>query len=198
LRRAFVRVAPATIALGVLASSTREASANPPPPKALPDPPLVGPTRAEAPSVVRRHAGICFAFYPSGGTLAVECPKELLSEPVGEALVRLTNGRCQFTPLTQDSPGRTDVLDKCPVPPFDRVAEQGKIPDWSKKLAVEHGAPPADDEPLPMPMPARLGEAPPQEVGCAIAAPRPSSLAAPSALGIAIGLLARRRKRSAK
>jgi hypothetical protein len=188
-----VRVAPATIALGVIAS-TNEASANPPPPKTLPDPALVAPTRAEAPSVVRRHAGVCFAFYPSGGTLAVECPKELLNEPVGEALVKQPSGRCQFVPFTSGSPGRTGFIDKCPVPPFDQVATEGVIPDWSKKLAVERRAP-VEDEPLPVPMPARLGEAPQQEVGCAIGNAR-SPVSALAAAGIAAALCVRRRRRA--
>jgi hypothetical protein len=194
VRRAFVRVAP--IALGVMTAS--EASANPPPPTRIPDPPLAAPTRTESPNIVRKHVGICFAFFPSGGTFAVECPKELLVEPLGEALVKQPSGKCMFAPLTSDSPGRTGFIDKCPDPPFDLVGEQGKIPEWSKKLAVMHAAPPAEDEPLPLPLPARLGEPPPQEVGCGIAHAAASSVAGPSALGIALALAARRKKRAAK
>ncbi|MGZ3419174.1 MAG: hypothetical protein ACXVEE_14980 [Polyangiales bacterium] len=177
----------------MIASPTREAAANPPPPKTLPDPPLTAPTRAETPSVVRRHAGICFAFFPSGGTLAVECPKELLNEPVGEALVKQPSGRCQFVPFTSGSPGRTGYVDKCPMP-FDVVAEPGVIPEWSKKLAVERRAPTGEDEPSFTPMPARLGEAPPQEVGCGIAPPR-AAASSLGAAGIAAALCVRRRKR---
>jgi hypothetical protein len=161
VRDAFVRVAPA-VAIGIAG----EASANPPPPNELPDPPLTAPTKDEAPTVVRKHATHCWAFYPSGGSLAIECPPELATEPLGEALMKNASGRCQFVPLRSGYPGRTGYLDPCPKL-FSVVARAGTIPPSSRALVAEKSG--EDPEPwIEPPRPARLESSPPQQVGCAL------------------------------
>jgi MYXO-CTERM domain-containing protein len=163
VKRSFITVLPAVAATLVAG----ESSANPPPPKVLPDPPVSAPTKEEAPNVIRKHEGICFAFYPAGGTLPVACPTELVVEPIGEAIIKNSAGRCQYIPFQAGGPGRTGNLDKCPVA-FEQLAKSGVIPDESIKLMQQALAARKSDEVPAMdpPLPARLETTPPQQVGC--------------------------------
>jgi MYXO-CTERM domain-containing protein len=194
VKRSFVTVLPALAAT----MFAHEAAANPPPPKVLPDPPVTAPAKDEAPSVVRKHDGLCFAFYPAGGTLPILCPVELVTEPIGEAILKGPSGRCQFSKFQSDGPGRSDYLDKCPEL-FVQVAKSGVVPDESIKilqqaaLAREKDDVPAMDPPLP----ARLETSPSQDVGCggcATTTHAPSNAVAAS-LGIGAVALVRRRRR---
>lgn len=191
MKRSFVRVLPAMAATLV----AHEGSANPPPPKVLPDPPIQAPAKDEAPTVVRKHDGLCFAFYPAGGTLPVVCPAELITEPLGEALLKNPSGRCQFIPFQSGGPGRTGYIDKCPLI-FSQAAKSGVIPDESIKLLQQATAArtpetvPAMDPPLP----ARLETTPPQQVGCGgCATSRHEGSGA--AIALAVVAVARRRRR---
>lgn len=156
----FVSVVPATMAI-----VAHDASANPPKPSTPLDPELVAPTRAEAPALVRKHAGVCYAFYPSGGTLAVECPTELHGQPLGEAVVRTPAKRCQLVPFSPEGPGKSGWLDACP-PALEQIAEPGMVPDWSLRLRDDARAASGAAGNLDAPPPARL-DATPQQVGCA-------------------------------
>lgn len=198
--RTFVSV----VAAGVVA---HEASANPPPPKVLPDPPISAPTVDEAPTVVRKHDGVCYAFYPSGGTLAVECPKELENEPLGEAILKNAAGKCQYIPFASGLPGKKGPLEKCPAL-LSVVAKANVVPESSVKLIEAAmsartiaAADPEEGEQtyLAPPPPARLEATPPQQVGCALS--RSSADAAPLAMaGLALTAAhaVRRRRRPKK
>lgn len=196
-RKSFVSVlasaAPATIATLLV----HDASANPPPPKVLPDPPLSAPSADETPSLVRKHQGLCFAFYPSGGALAVACPTELSREALGQAIVKNGSGRCQWVPFQSGGPGRTGFMDKCPAL-LGEVAKANVIPEASKKLLAAANAP-TDDGYQPWsdpPQPARLETSPPQQVGCGgCTTTGGSSSGAAAAIGIALAAGARRRRR---
>ena len=194
MNRSFVRVLPAIAAVAV----THEAAANPPPPKLLPDPPITAPAKDEAPSVLRKHDGLCFAFYPAGGALPVACPVELVTEPIGEGLLKNPSGRCQFIPFQSGGPGRTGYLDKCP-PIMAVVAKAGVIPDESIKILQQATASRQKDEVPAMdpPIPARLETSPTQDVGCSgcTTTHAPSNaLAATIAIG-AVAIARRRRRR---
>lgn len=165
--------APAALAsLGATALTTfvvHEAAANPPPPKVLPDPPVSAPTADEAPTVVRKHEGLCFALYPSGGALPVTCPSELLTEPLGQAILKNQQGRCQWIPFQSGGPGRTGFLAKCPSI-LAEIAKANVIPEASKRLLEATAAARAHEEVQPWvdpPQPARLDSQPRQQVGCA-------------------------------
>lgn len=197
-RRSFVSVlagaAPATIATLLV----HDASANPPPPKVLPDPPVSAPTVDEAPSMVRKHQGVCFAFYPSGGTLAVACPTELQNEVAGQAILKNPSGRCQWIPFQSGAPGgRSGLMDKCPGL-FADVAKANVVPESSKKLLAAANAT-SDDDWQPWsdpPQPARLETTPPQQVGwggCSTGGPASTVPGLGIALAVAVG--ARRRRR---
>lgn len=197
MARSFVSVlvsaAPATVASLLV----HEASANPPPPKVLPDPPVSAPTSNEAPTLVRKHQGLCFAFYPSGGTLAVACPTELQAEALGQAILKTASGRCQWIPFQSGGPGRSGFMDKCPAP-FTEIAKANVIPESSKKLlaaaneSTEGGHEPWSDPPQP----ARLEMSPPQQVGCGgCTTNRGTSATAPLAVGLALAAASRRRRR---
>jgi len=163
VKASFVRVLPA-VAATLVAS---EAAANPPPPKVLPDPPVTAPTKDETPNVIRKHDGLCFAFYPAGGTLPIACPAELVTEPIGEALMKNPSGRCQFIPFQSGGPGRIGYIDKCPTA-FEQIGKSGVIPDESIKLMQQVAAAREKDSVMAMdpPLPARLETTPPQQVGC--------------------------------
>lgn len=201
MRRSFARAyvsvlasaAPATIATLLV----HEASANPPPPKVLPDPPVSAPTVDEAPTLLRKHEGLCFAFYPSGGTLAVACPEVLQGEALGQAILKNPSGRCQWIPFQSGGPGRNGYMDKCPAL-FATIAKANVIPESSKKLLAAANA--TDDDGYEPwsdpPQPARLETSPPQQVGCGVGASSdPASLAAPVAAGLALAAASRRRRR---
>jgi MYXO-CTERM domain-containing protein len=193
VKHSFVRVFPAAVATLV----AHEAAANPPPPKVLPDPPVAAPTKDETPNVVRKHDGVCFAFYPAGGTVPIACPAELVTEPIGEALLKNANGRCQFVPFQAGGPGRVGYLDKCPAL-FEQVGKSGVIPDESIKLLQEAAAAREKDNVPAMdpPLPARLETTPPQQVGCGGCATSRSSASDGAMLGLgAVALGARLRKR---
>jgi MYXO-CTERM domain-containing protein len=192
VKRSFVAVLPA-VAATLLA---HESSANPPPPKLLPDPPVTAPTKDEAPTVVRKHDGVCFAFYPAGGTLPVACPAELVTEPLGEALLKNPSGRCQFIPFQSGGPGRAGYIDKCPAM-FSEIAKSGVIPDESIKL-LQQAAATREKEHVPAmdpPLPARLETTPPQEVGCGGCATNRADPKGATILGVVVVVAARRRRR---
>lgn len=195
MKKSFVAVVPAVVA----ATLAHDAAANPPPPKVLPDPPISAPAKAETPSVVRKHDGVCYAFYPAGGTLPIKCPDELATEPLGEAILKNPSGRCQFIPFQSGGPGRAGYADKCPAL-FDEVAQQGVIPEAAQKLLQELAAnrEKADEPWVEPPQPARLDTTPPQQVGCggcATSAPAPHGAVAVAA-GVAVAALRRRRTKA--
>jgi hypothetical protein len=167
VKRSFVAVSAGVATAAVASLLAHEASANPPPPKILPDPPVAAPAKDEAPNVVRKHEGVCFSFYPSGGTLAVACPSELFTEPLGEAILKNASGRCQYVPFQSGGPGRTGYLDKCPAM-LGEVAKAGVIPESTTKLLQELAASreKSDETPMDPPQPARLETNAPQQVGC--------------------------------
>jgi MYXO-CTERM domain-containing protein len=159
-------------ALAVRGGVVREAAANPPPPRVLPDPPMSAPTVDEPPSVIRKHEGLCYAFYASGGSLAVECPPELATEPLGEAILKNEKGVCQLIPFASGLPGSKGPMKACPAA-FSVVAKAGVIPESSTKLAAEVAKlrpepkeAEADEPFIAPPPPARLEATTPQQVGC--------------------------------
>jgi uncharacterized protein (TIGR03382 family) len=163
VKRSFVVVGAA-----VGATLAADGAANPPPPKVLPDPPISAPAKDEMPTVVRKHEGICYAFYPAGGTLPIKCPKELIVEPIGEAILKNPSGRCQYIPFQSGGPGRAGFLDKCPEL-FAQVGKANVIPDEAKKLLQELAASREshdDTQWVDPPQPARLDTTAPQQVGC--------------------------------
>ncbi len=188
-------IVPAAVAVTL----AHDATANPPPPKVVPDPPISAPAKAETPSVVRKHDGICYVFYPAGGTLPSKCPDELATEPLGEAILKNPSGRCQFIPFQSGGPGRNGYADKCPAL-FDEVAEPGVIPEAATKLLQELAAArQKSDEPwVEPPQPARLDTTQPQQVGCggcATGGSAPHGAAAVVA-GLAVAALRARRRKS--
>lgn len=184
----------ALAAVSIHLSAPHEASANPPPPKILPDPPISAPTKDEAPTVVRKHEGVCYAFYPAGGTLPVTCPAELTPEPLGEGLLKSPSGRCQFIPFTSGGPGRTGYLEKCP-PIFSEVATAGVIPESATKLlqALAASREKPDEPWVDPPQPARLDSTAPQQVGCGGCSHSPSSPSGAIAAVALVALVERRR-----
>ncbi len=200
MKRARTRAFVSVVAIGV----AHEASANPPPPKVLPDPPISAPTVDEAPTVVRKHEGVCYAFYPSGGTLAVECPKELELEPLGEAILKNAAGKCQYVPFAAGLPGKKGPLAKCPAV-LSVVAKANVVPESSSKLIEKamaertlEAADPDDEEQtyVAPPPPARLESTPPQQVGCALSASSAGGeVAAAASIALVAAFAAHRRKR---
>ncbi len=92
-----------------------EAAANPPAPTNMPDPPLVAPKVAETPSLVRKHDGGCYVSYPSGGNAKVDCPAELVKEPVGEEIDRdKSTGKCNYVATVSWSGGSMGPV-ACPA-----------------------------------------------------------------------------------
>ena len=200
-RRAFVAVLAGAASAGPAAALTpTRAAANPPAPKVLPDPPVAAPKTDEPPTMVRKHEGVCFAFYPSGGALPVACPPDLRPTPVGQAIVRAATGRCQWVPLASGEPGaRVGWLEACPAA-FAEVATAHVVPEAARHLlAAAHAAHEDDFQPgYAPPRPARLDPSPPQSVGCAVEGRTGRSHLAPDAR-CAVALLAcavvRRRRR---
>jgi MYXO-CTERM domain-containing protein len=195
VKKTFVVVVPAVVA----AALAHDAAANPPPPKVLPDPPISAPAKDEAPTVVRKHEGVCYAFYPAGGTLPVKCPVELIPEPLGEAILKNPSGRCQFIPFQSGGPGRAGYVDKCPAI-FAEVGKAGVIPEAATKMLQELSASKekADEPWVEPPQPARLDTTAPQQVGCggcAASSGAPHGAIAAIA-GLAVLALRRRRGKS--
>jgi hypothetical protein len=190
VKRSFVVVSAA-----VGATMVGEAAANPPPPKVLPDPPISAPAKDEAPTVVRKHEGVCYAFYPAGGTLPMTCPRELIVEPLGEAILKNPSGRCQFIPFQSGGPGRSGFMEKCPEV-FSQVGKAGVIPDEATKLLQALAASrEANDESAyaDPPQPARLDTTAPQQVGCGGCGTSPRSASGSVAALSLLALAARRR-----
>lgn len=189
MKRSFV---VGTAAIG--ASMARDAAANPPPPKVLPDPPLSAPAKAETPTVIRKHESVCYVFYPAGGTLPARCPKELVVEPIGEAILKNPSGRCQFIPFQSGGPGRAGFLDKCPEL-FAVAGRAGVIPEEATKLLQEVAAARAshEDPLVDPPQPARLDTTPAQQVGCGGCSTRGAETSGGFALVFALAVTARRR-----
>lgn len=181
-------------ALGVVGG---EAAANPPPPKVLPDPPISAPAKDEAPTVVRKHEGVCYAFYPAGGTLPISCPRELIVEPLGEAILKNPSGRCQFIPFQSGGPGRIGFMDKCPEL-FAQIAKAGIVPDEATKLLQALAASRESNDPggawADPPQPARLDTTAPQQIGCGGCG---TSDRSPGPAGAALSLLALAARRRA-
>ena len=192
MKRSFVIVSAGVTLAGV--SMVGEAAANPPPPKVLPDPPITAPAKDETPTVVRKHEGVCYAFYPAGGTLPLRCPKELIVEPIGEAILKNPSGRCQFIPFQSGGPGRAGFIDKCPEL-FAQTAKAGVIPEAATKLLQELAAAREGDTPVwsDPPQPARLDTTAPQQVGCGGCASSGASPGGSLAATVLLGLAVRRR-----
>lgn len=200
-RSAFVTVLASAAPAGLATVTTllaHDAAANPPPPKVLPDPPVSAPTVDESPSMVRKHQGLCFAFYPSGGTLPTACPPEMRNEVLGQAILKNPSGRCQWIPLQSGAPGsRSGYLDACPAM-FGQIAKANVFPEAAKKLLAAANAP-ADDDWQPWsdpPQPARLETAPPQQVGCGVCSSAGSTGGAALGFASLAVAVARRRRRS--
>jgi hypothetical protein len=199
VKNSFVRVLPTVLPAVAATLLVHESSANPPPPKVLPDPPITAPAKDEPPTLVRKHDGLCFGFYPAGGTLPVVCPSELITEPLGEAILKNPAGRCQFIPFQSGNPGRTGYLDKCP-PIFSESAKAGVIPDEAVKLLQEATAKrePATLPAMDPPIPARLETTPPQQVGCGGCGTSRRDNGSTAAIALAAAATVRRRRRSSR
>ena len=193
MRRAFVKVLVGAAPAAAATLLVHDASANPPPPKVLPDPPISAPTSDEAPTMVRRHQGLCFAFYPSGGTLAVACPDQLKNEALGQAILKNPSGRCQWIPLQSGGPGRNGLMDTCPSI-FAQVAKANVIPESSKRLMAAANAGGDESEPWTEPQPARLEITPPQQVGCSVGSAGGAGGAAGVLTAVSLGLARTRRR----
>ena len=176
----------------VLDAVASDARANPPPVQVLPDPKIEAPSATEAPSMVRRHASGCFAFFASGGALLVTCPDELTSEGVGASLQKQPSGRCQHVPLRSGTPGAKQGYTPCPVV-FDRVVAAGEIDPASRAL-LERKRPMSPSPPWSPPVPARLAadDARPPE-GCGYA---PASSPNPVGPMLLLTAFVRRRRKS--
>lgn len=175
----------------------REAAANPPPPKSpFPDPTIEAPSRAEAPSVMRKHATTCFLLFPSGGALASPCAPALSELALGSTVERgFPDDVCVLVPFgTAKKAGKPTP---CP-PALTRVFPAGKVDQFSEDWIAEEKK---RTEPAPLPwappIPAKLAPAaPPQpEGGCGGCSTSPASSLDPIMVGAGAVALAFRRRR---
>ena len=116
VRRSFVIVTAASVGTASAANPPR------PLPSAVPDPPVEAPTRAEAPTILRKHRLACFVYFPSGGSLVAPCPESVVKDPLGVMIERLPNGACQKVILRP--PSKAPVA--CP-PELGRTYEAGVL-----------------------------------------------------------------------
>ncbi len=179
-RRAFVAIVAAQVAT----CAAPDASANPPAPSSVPDPPkTVAPKPGELATRIKRHDGGCFAYTPSGGVTATECPAGV--SETGEELIREPEtGECVILEPWGEEP--KDV----PCPP--ELVPPGFEPPKPKVVPKYAVAPPP-------PRPAALDASEPaKSTGCARCAveSRTSATAMPIApLGVAaLGWVVARRR----
>lgn len=179
----------------------REAAANPPPPKSpFPDPTLEAPTRAEAPSVMRKHGTTCFLLFPSGGALASPCAPALADLALGSTVERgYPDDTCVLVPFGTAKKAAKPT--PCP-PALTRVFPAGKVDQFSEDwIAEEKKRTEPAPQPWAPPIPAKLAPAAPAqpEGGCGGCAASPSAPAGPTLLGAGVAAVAaafwRRRRR---